>query len=82
MYMTSRERAMNILHYKSVDRLPAVHFGYWIELLQEWSEQGKIPKDILEGYGDGNDADRRLDKLIGWDFNWHTIRGAANSLYP
>ena len=34
--MTNRERAMNILHYKPVDRLPAVHFGYWKELLEEW----------------------------------------------
>mgnify|MGYP003311936207 CR=1 FL=1 len=47
--MTNRERAMNILHYKSVDRLPAVHFGYWGELLKEWAEQGKIPKELAEG---------------------------------
>ena len=32
--MNNRERAMNILHYKPVDRLPAVHFGYWGELLE------------------------------------------------
>lgn len=56
--MTNRERAMNILHYKPVDRFPAVHFGYWSELLQEWAEQGKISKDLAGSVGDGNDADR------------------------
>ena len=40
--MTNSERMLNILHYKSSDRLPAVHFGYWRELLLEWAEQGKI----------------------------------------
>ena len=42
--MTNRERALNILHFKPVDRMPAVHFGYLPELLTEWAEQGKIPK--------------------------------------
>ena len=38
--MTNRERAMNILHYKPVDRMPAVQFGYWSELRTEGDEQG------------------------------------------
>ena len=29
---------MNLLHFKPVDRVPAVHFGYWPELLTEWAE--------------------------------------------
>ena len=45
--MTNRERIMNILHFKDADRLPAVHFGYWGELLLEWAEQGKISKDEM-----------------------------------
>ncbi len=80
--MTNRERAMNLLHYKPVDRLPAVHFGYWLELLDEWVAQGKIPKELREGYGDGNAKDEQLDKLIGWDFNWQCIRGAQSKLKP
>ena len=80
--MTNRERAMNILHFKPVDRLPAVHFGYWRELLQEWAEQGKIPRDLADGWGDGNACDQALDKMIGWDFNWaHTV-GAQMGLKP
>ena len=60
--MTNRERAMNILHYKPVDRMPAVHFGYWGELLTEWAEQGKIPKELAEGNWDSSPKDRELDK--------------------
>jgi len=80
--MTNRERAMNILHYKDADRLPAVHFGYWSELLVEWAEQGKIPKELAENNWDGNEKDKTLDKLIGWDFNWSCTRGANSGLYP
>ena len=79
--MTNRERAMNILHFKDVDRLPAVHFGYWDELLTEWAEQGKIPRELAEGGNrDGSENDRKLDELIGWDFNWSCTVGANNGL--
>ena len=71
--MTNIERAMNILHYKDVDRLPAVHFGYWGELLQEWVAQGKIKNGISE---------QELDKLIGWDFGWLHVIFGNNGLSP
>lgn len=80
--MTNRERAMNILHYKPADRMPAVHFGYWQELLDEWAEQGKIPKELAVGNYDGSEKDAELDKLIGWDFNWYRTVSAYNHLLP
>lgn len=80
--MTNRERAMNLLHYRPVDRLPAVHFGYWSELLDEWAEQGKISKELAKAQGDGNAADKELNKILGWDFNWQTMVGADNGLRP
>lgn len=80
--MTNRERALNLLHFKPVDRLPAVHFGYWPELLVEWAEQGKIPARLSQGWGDGNDKDMELDKLIGWDYNWSHVHGPAMGLFP
>ena len=81
--MTNRERALNILHYKPVDRMPAVHFGYWSELLTEWAEQGKIPKELaVGGNKDGSERDRALDRLIGWDFNWSCTRGGKMGLLP
>lgn len=80
--MTNRDRAMNILHYKQPDRMPAVHFGYWSELLVEWAEQGKISMELAKAWGDGNDADHELDKIIGWDFNWSNCCGSRNGLFP
>lgn len=81
--MTTRERCMNILHYKDADRLPAVHFGYWAELLDEWAEQGYITKEMATGaLEDGSAAQHALDKLIGWDCNWYTTISPHNGLFP
>ena len=80
--MTNRERAMNILHYKDVDRLPAVHFGYWNELLTEWADQGKIPRRLASENVDGSENDEELDRLIGWDFNWFSTVGTKCGLQP
>jgi len=65
-----KKRAVEILNYRNTDRFPAVHFGYWHELLTEWAEQGVIPKRLAEDWGDGNEKDKELDRLIGWDHNW------------
>lgn len=80
--MDNKTRALNILNYKAVDRMPAVHFGYWKELLQEWAAQGHLKPEEIEGVGDGNAADYRLNAKLGWDFNWHTTRRGAASLRP
>lgn len=62
--------------------MPAVHFGYWKELLAEWVAQGKIPADLAKEVKLGNDADRELDKIIGWDFNYETVMRNKKRLYP
>ncbi|MBR5123680.1 MAG: hypothetical protein IKU90_00990 [Clostridia bacterium] len=80
--MTNLERAMNILHYKPVDRLPAVHFSYWPELLTEWADQGKISRELAVGNHDGSEKEKELDKIIGWDFNWNHVVGTNNGLWP
>lgn len=80
--MNNRERTMNILHYREADRMPAVHFGYWRELLQEWADQGHISRPIANEARDGNAPDRELDKIIGWDFNWCNIKCGKNGLFP
>ncbi len=80
--MTNRERALNLLHHKPVDRLPAVHFGYWNELLYEWADKGHISRDLAQHWGDANDADRELDRILGWDFNWQPPYGAHVGLLP
>ena len=74
---------MNILHYKYADRMPAVHFGYWKELLDEWAEQGHISPELAKGAcSDGAKAQRELDKLIGWDCNWYNTIGTNSGLFP
>ena len=37
----------------------------WEELLAEWADQKKIPKELAEHNYDGSEKDRELDKLIG-----------------
>ena len=81
--MTNRERCMNILHYQNVDRMPAVHFGYWKELLLEWAEQGHISKEMAKGaLTDGSPVQQQLDKIIGWDCNWYTTVNPNFGLSP
>ena len=80
--MTNRERALNILHFENADRMPAVHFGYWPELLAEWAAQGKISPELAEGNYDGSPKEAELDSIIGWDFNWYRVEGTANHLVP
>ena len=81
--MTTRERCLNILHYKDVDRMPAVHFGYWKELLDEWAEQGHMSREMANGAcADGGEIQRQLDKIIGWDCNWFTTVAPKNGLFP
>ncbi|MBO4770503.1 MAG: hypothetical protein J5563_06965 [Clostridia bacterium] len=80
--MTNRERVENILHFRDADRLPAVHFGYWSELLTEWADQGKISRNLAENVGDSNEYDNQLDEIIGWDFNWQNVFAANTGLMP
>lgn len=81
--MTTRECCMNLLHYKQVDRVPAVHFGYKGELLAEWAEQGHISKEMAKGaVRDGSPVQAELDKIIGWDCTWHNCVYPRLGLYP
>ena len=80
--MTNRERAMAILHFQPADRMPAVHFGYWRELLYEWADQGKITREMAQGWHDSGPMDKELDKILGWDFNWAHASGARMGLSP
>jgi uroporphyrinogen decarboxylase len=75
---------MNILHYRDVDRFPAVHFGYWSQLLDEWAEQGHITKELVEAHRKGNkDAKAEMNKIFGWDCGWSDgLAGTRNGLFP
>lgn len=80
--MTHRQRAMNILHYKEVDRLPIVHFGFWPETLEKWHQEGHLTEEEARGWGDGNTADASITKKMGFDFNWCSTMPPATFLAP
>jgi uroporphyrinogen decarboxylase len=68
--MTPRERIDAILHYRSYDRLPMIHFGFWRETLDKWACQGHITKEQAAGWGDCNPVDNVLSAKLGFDGNW------------
>jgi len=81
--MNNRERCLNILHYKNADRMPAVHFGYWRQLLDEWAAQGHISPELADSARhDSSNGQRELDKIIGWDCNWSNNIGGHKGLFP
>lgn len=80
--MTLRERIFKRLNFENTDRLPAVHFGYWPELLVEWAEQGHISMDLAKSVDDSNAADRELNKMLGWEFNWQSVFSGNTGLCP
>ncbi len=70
--MTNRQRTYNLLHFKDIDRMPAVHFGYWKELLDEWAKQGHIGIDIIS-----LDCDGVTEKLLPVWFE-----NGVNTMFP
>ena len=81
--MDTRQRCMNILHYKSADRMPAVHFGYWKELLEEWAVQGHISQDLaVAARSDGSAGQQELDKILGWDCCWNNLIYPVMGIHP
>ena len=81
--MTTRERCSNILHYRSADRMPVLHFGYWAQLLEEWAAQGKISKELAaKAMRDTSEEQRVLDRILGFDTNWNNNVGYVDGLYP
>ena len=45
--MTLRERWRNTMHFQQADRLPNLEFGYWVETLPAWHEQG-LPASVSD----------------------------------
>lgn len=80
--MTARENALAILHYQNYDAVPVVHFGFWRETLEKWAQQGYITQEEAASWDDGNTADRRISKKLGFDFNWYTVVNTGFGLYP
>ena len=71
------------MHYRAADRLPALHFGYWAQLLEEWAAQGKISAELAAGAMRDTSAEQReLDRILGFESNWNNNVGYIDGLYP
>ena len=83
--MTSRQRLNAILNYKTYDRMPVVHFGFWAELLEKWVLEGHISRIQAANAKDGNHAEREIADALGFDFNYFSTfqdRSGFSSLFP
>ena len=83
--MNHRQRVQAVLHNQHYDRLPLVSFGYWMETLDKWAEQGYISIEDAKGYqqlGDNSPADNRVMQALGFDFNWCSTMGGNSYLMP
>lgn len=76
-----RDRALAVLHYQDA-RIPIVHFGFWHETLAKWADQGHLSRDLARGWGDGNDADAEIGRLLGFDSNWYSCFHMNTHLSP
>jgi uroporphyrinogen decarboxylase len=83
--MTNKERVNAILNYEKADRMPIVSFGYWVETLEKWYNEGHITLEEWQGYvknGDNSESDRSVMKKLGFDFNWNSCFGGNTLLNP
>ena len=82
--MNNRERLKAILNYENYNRMPIVHFGYWIETLKKWCEEGHLKPEEIKDINDGNENEIALSKKFGFDFNYYTIFSdkGSSSIFP
>lgn len=80
--MTPRERTLACLNEKPVDRLPAVHFGFWRETLHKWADEGHLSREEAEAYQDGNHIDGALSERLGFDHCWTCAVSPKTDLDP
>lgn len=80
--MNHRERMLAVLNYRSYDRLPVVHFGFWTETLAKWAQEGHLSEELARGWRDNTPEELEINKLLGFDANWSVCFGTRTGLYP
>ncbi|MCX7705710.1 MAG: hypothetical protein N2115_05580 [bacterium] len=60
--MTPRERWQNTFHFRPVDRIFNMEFGWWTDTLKRWHNEG-LPKEI--------DTIEKGDRFFGFDQLWY-----------
>lgn len=80
--MTNAQRVMAILNYQKCDKMPIVHFGYWHETLEKWTNEGHISKEISQNWADGSPTDIELNAILGFDIGWGCAYSPNSGLLP
>jgi hypothetical protein len=80
--MNSRDRALAVLRYQPVDRLPLVHFGFLPETLERWRDEGHISAEECRLCQDGHPAEQAIAERLGFDFGWQHMFYCQASLHP
>ena len=80
--MNNRKRIIAVLNYEKYDRLPVVHFGFWVETLQKWASEGHISTEEAKNWSDGNPTDVTIGKKLGFDCNYYSCFHPNAGLYP
>lgn len=79
--MNQRERFLAVLNDQPYDRVPCLHYGYWLETVDKWEAEGHLPAGTAHAYRetrsrqlpDDTPLEREIDKLLGFDHNIHSI---------
>ena len=77
--MNNRERVNAILHYKTADRMPVVHFGFWAETLEKWFREGHLTEAEANS---GEEGCLSINQKLGFDFDWFSTFFYHSSLHP
>lgn len=88
--MNHRERLKAVWRYEDYDRLPLVHFGFWLETIEEWVQQGHFPQSYLDEIREnpflwcGTEIERKIESEFGFDYNIFTVLGNPGNFafYP
>ena len=84
--MNNRERFDAVLNYKPYDRMPVVHFSFWRQTLENWSREGHLKEEDIDGIMiEGSPEERKFCDRLGFDFNYNAnFRNSTGSpsLFP
>ena len=83
---TNRERLNAILHYKPYDRMPIMHFGFWLETLEKWVSEGHISDEEMHQIRsseikimDGTEGETKIAGRLGFCDNYFNYAGQRES---
>jgi len=73
--MTSRERFLNVLNFKPVDRIPNYELGIWGQTYERWLNEGLREEDLIGDWFKGEPKFANLDRREFIPLNMGPIPG-------